>query len=50
MSSVTGAVVTEGNGAQALLGVMLLSSLAALFAALHLLWLDRHGRGHGQPT
>jgi Bcr/CflA subfamily drug resistance transporter len=41
ISSITGAVLTEDNSAYALLGVMLLSSLTALFAALYVLWADR---------
>ena len=41
ISSITGAVLTEDNSAYALLGVMLLSSLTALFAALYVLWVDQ---------
>lgn len=44
VSSIIGAVLTEDNNAQALLGVMLFSSLAALLAALGVLWLDRRER------
>ena len=49
MSSMTGAVLTEDNSAYALLGVMLFSSLMALFAALYVLWLDRQEH-QGRPT
>jgi MFS transporter, DHA1 family, multidrug resistance protein len=48
VSSMTGAVLTEDNSAYALLGVMLFSSLIALFAALYVLRLDRQER-HGEP-
>jgi MFS family permease len=40
ISSVTGAILTEENGAYATLGVMLFSSLSALLAALYVLWAD----------
>lgn len=40
-SAVTGAILTEENGAFMLLGMMLLSSSMALVAALYVLWLDR---------
>jgi MFS transporter, DHA1 family, multidrug resistance protein len=49
VSSMTGAVLTENNSAHALLAVMLLSSLAALFAALEVLRLDRQER-RGEPS
>jgi len=41
MSSITGALLTEENGAYPLLGMMLFSSLMALAAALYVLWVDR---------
>ena len=41
LSSITGAVLTEENGAYALLGMMLFSSLMALVAALYVLRIDR---------
>ncbi len=41
MSAITGAILTVGNAAYALLGMMLLSSLLGLAAALYVLWLDR---------
>ncbi len=41
MSAITGAILTEENAAFALLGMMLLSSLLGLAAALTVLWLDR---------
>lgn len=41
ISSITGAILTEDNSVYALLGVMLVSSLTALFAALYVLWADR---------
>ncbi len=41
LTSVTGAIVTEENGAHALLGMMLFSSSMALAAALYVLWIDR---------
>jgi Bcr/CflA subfamily drug resistance transporter len=44
ISSITGAILTEENGAYATLGVMLFSSLAALLAALYVLRADRCGR------
>lgn len=44
ISSITGAILTEANGAYALLGMMLFSSLAALLAALYVLWADRRER------
>ncbi len=50
VSSITGAILTEDNGARTLLGVMLLSSLMALLAALCVLWLDRHERDQGKPS
>jgi DHA1 family bicyclomycin/chloramphenicol resistance-like MFS transporter len=43
MSAVTGAIVTAENGAYALLGTMLVSSVLALVAALYVLRLDRRG-------
>jgi len=49
ISSITGAVLTEDNSAYALLGVMLLSSLTALFAALYVLWVDQCER-QAKPT
>jgi len=44
LSSITGAILTEENGAYALLGMMLLSSLMALVAALYVLRTDRRER------
>jgi hypothetical protein len=41
MSALPGAILTGANGSYALLGMMLLSSLLALAAALYVLWLDR---------
>lgn len=41
MSSITGAILNEENGAYPLLGMMLFSSLMALAAALYVLWIDR---------
>ena len=41
MSAITGAILTVENAAYALLGMMLLSSLLGLAAALYVLWLDR---------
>jgi len=41
MSSLTGAVMTEENGAYALLGMMLFSSLLSLAAALYVFCIDR---------
>jgi Bcr/CflA subfamily drug resistance transporter len=41
MSAISGAILTGANGSYALLGMMLLSSLLALAAALYVLWLDR---------
>lgn len=41
LTSVTGAVLTEQNGAYTLLGIMLLASLLALAAALYVLKIDR---------
>jgi DHA1 family bicyclomycin/chloramphenicol resistance-like MFS transporter len=41
LSAITGAILTEENGAYALLGVMLFSSLMALLAALSVLRIDR---------
>ena len=41
LSAFTGAILTEENGAYALLGVMLFSSLMALLAALSVLRIDR---------
>lgn len=49
ISSITGAILTEENGAYAVLGVMLFSSLTALLAALYVLWLDRTER-QAKPT
>jgi Bcr/CflA subfamily drug resistance transporter len=46
VSSITGAVVTESNAAYALLSVMLLSSLAALFAALYVRLHDSRSGQH----
>lgn len=40
MSAITGAILTVENAAYALLGMMLLSSLLGLAAALYVLWLD----------
>lgn len=40
MAAVSGAILTEANAAPALLGMMLLSSLLGLAAALYVLWLD----------
>jgi DHA1 family bicyclomycin/chloramphenicol resistance-like MFS transporter len=42
LSSMTGAVLTEGNAAYAPLCLMLLSSVIALFAASYVRVLDRH--------
>jgi MFS transporter, DHA1 family, multidrug resistance protein len=44
ISSITGAILTEENGGYATLGVMLCSSLTALFAALYVHWTDRRER------
>ncbi len=41
LTSITGAMVTEENGAYVLLGMMLFSSLLALAAALYVRWIDR---------
>ena len=41
VSMITGAILTEENGALMLLGMMLLTSSMALVAALYVLWLDR---------
>jgi Bcr/CflA subfamily drug resistance transporter len=41
MSAITGAVLTPESAAYGLLGMMLLSSLLGLVAALYVLWLDR---------
>lgn len=41
ISALTGAVITSANSAYALMGVMLLSSVLALIAALYVIWLDR---------
>lgn len=41
MSAITGAILTVENAAYALLGMMLLSSLLGLAAALYVFWLDR---------
>lgn len=41
LTSITGAIVTEENGAYALLGMMLFSTLMALAAALYVLRIDR---------
>ncbi len=42
LSSITGAILTEENGAYALLGMMLFSSLMALLAALYVRRIDQH--------
>ncbi len=42
MSAVTGAILSEGNAAYGLLGMMLLSSTLGLVAALYLLHVERH--------
>jgi Bcr/CflA subfamily drug resistance transporter len=47
MSSLTGAVLTEANAANVLLGMMLLSAMLALVAALFVLWLDRRKTSTG---
>ncbi len=49
LSSITGAILTEENGAYALLGMMLFSSLMALVAALYVLRIDRR-EGRERPT
>lgn len=41
LTAITGAILTEANGSHALLAIMLVSSLIALLAALHVLWTDR---------
>ena len=41
LTSITGAIVTEENGAYALLGMMLASSIIALIAAISVVALDR---------
>lgn len=41
LTSITGAVLTQQNAVWALLGIMLASSVAALLAALWVLWVDR---------
>jgi hypothetical protein len=41
MSAISGAILTEANASYALLGMMLLSSLLGLAAALYVLRLDR---------
>jgi MFS family permease len=43
LTSITGAIVTEENGAYALLDMMLFSSLMALVAALYVLWTKPSG-------
>lgn len=49
LSSITGAILTEENGAYALLGMMLFSSLMALLAALTVLRIDRR-EARERPT
>jgi len=49
LTSITAAIVTEENGAHALLGMMLFSSLMALVAALYVLWINRRERRE-RPT
>ena len=44
LSAITGAILTEENGAYGLLGTMLFSSLMALVAALYVLRIDRRER------
>lgn len=44
LSSITGAILTEENGAYALLGVMLFSSAMALVAALYVRGIDRQAK------
>ncbi len=41
LTSITGAILTEENGAYTLLGMMLFSSLMALAAAFYVFWVDR---------
>ncbi len=52
LTSITGAILPEENGAYALLGMMLFSSLVALVAAFYVFWIDRCegacGKGAGQ--
>ncbi len=43
LTSFTGAVIDAANGAYVLLGLMLLNTVLALLAALHVHWLDRNG-------
>jgi Bcr/CflA subfamily drug resistance transporter len=50
LSSITGAILTERNGAYAMLGVMLFSSLMALVATLYVRRIDRlEGRVSAPP-
>jgi predicted MFS family arabinose efflux permease len=49
LSAITGAILTEENGAYALLGMMLFSSLMALVAALYVLRIDRR-EGRERPA
>ena len=44
LTSVTGAVIDAANGAYVLLGLMLLNTVLALLAALHVRWLDLNGK------
>lgn len=41
LTLITGAILTEGNGAWALLSIMLFSSSVALLAGLYVRWIDR---------
>ncbi len=41
ITSITGVILTEANGAYALLGMMLFCSAMGLAAALYVLWIDR---------
>jgi Bcr/CflA subfamily drug resistance transporter len=43
LTSLTGAVIDAANGPYVLLGLMLLNTLLALLAALHVRWLDLNG-------
>ncbi len=49
LASITGAILTEENGAYTLLGMMLFSSLMALAAAVYVFWIDRR-EGLARPA
>ncbi len=48
LTSITGSIVTEENGAYPLLGMMLFSALMALVAALYVLGIDRREERENQ--